>query len=296
MAWSMIGKPQTVKVDKALAERFAKMEPAGGDRQIKAWRVKSYQTAMVNGTFRTCEWAQAKCKENGKTYRVNGKHTSHAMVGMNGSMPKSLYVIVEEYECDTLEDVARLYATFDSKKGVRSTGDINQSFAASVPALADVGSKIINLSVTGISYATWGIAGSSRVDADVRASLVNDNANFVLLLRETIGNPCRSTSHVTRAAVVAAMYLTWQKAKQASTTFWTAVKDGSGADHNSPDRVLNKWLLQTSSKIHYGTVTHAKMAGVHEMMVRCLHAWNAYRKGENTALRYFKDCDIPKAS
>ena len=228
MGWSMIGKPQTLKADKALAERFAKMEPAGGDRTIRQWRVKAYATAIINGTFRTCEWASVKCKETGKTYRVNGKHTSNALCEMNGSFPKSLYVIVEEYECDTLEDVARLYSTFDSKKSVRSSGDINQSFAASIPALADMPRKIINLAVTGISLATYGISGISQIDADVRASLLNDNANFVLWMYEVLGSPVRGNAHVMRGPVVAAMFKTYEKAKREAALFWSAVKDGSG--------------------------------------------------------------------
>jgi hypothetical protein len=37
------------------------------------------------------------------------------------------------------------------------------------------------------------------------------------------------------------------------------------------------------------------IAGRREMMAKCIHAWNAWRRDERTALKYFKDAPIPKA-
>ncbi len=59
-------------------------------------------------------------------------------------LPSELYAVVEVFECDTLDDVARLYSTYDSKLQSRNVGDINRSFASCVPQLAEVDATTIN--------------------------------------------------------------------------------------------------------------------------------------------------------
>lgn len=292
MAWKMVGKPATHKVTHALAERYATMEPAPGDRFLKSSRVDYLTNAATGGHFRTCEWASAHCKETGKTYRVNGKHTSTAFAAMNGSLPKDIHVIAEHYECDTLEDVAKLYATFDTRNSIRTTSDINRSFAAGIEDLASIGPDIINVCVTGMSMATWGSGEHRNVGAEVRANLLNQSPDFVLWVANTIGNKSEKTRHVFRGAVVAAMFQTWQKAKKDATAFWGLVLDGSGPSHTSPDRVLHKFLLTSRVRILARAGTAAPIDN-RALMAKCLHAWNAWRRNTTTDLKYHASAKMP---
>lgn len=109
MSWKLISRPKTQKVTKALAKQFAEMDAAPHDRPLSERRLQVYTRLLNEGQFRPVAWTLATCRETGGTYRINGKHTS-VMLSNLEDIPE-FYVTIEEYSCDTLEDVARLYAT-----------------------------------------------------------------------------------------------------------------------------------------------------------------------------------------
>lgn len=305
MSWKLIGKPTTQKVTKKLATTFTEMDPAPHDRLLSERRLQVYQRLFNEGSFRPCTWASAICVETGGLYRVNGKHTATLLSGLD-VLPE-FFVTVEEYECDTLEDVARLYATFDSNLQSRTARDIYLSFAATVPELKALSANTINLAVTGLSAAIgktiFGVKGktTTRGQPAERAELLLDHPEFVLWLHATLsagpdnyrGRDGRQQSkHMRRAPVVAAMFNTWQKAKTASDDFWAAVRDETGEKPASPDRKLARYLLTAGVDMGAGR-SRLHVVSSREMYVKCLHGWNAWRKGETTNLNYYADKEVP---
>jgi hypothetical protein len=179
MAWKHIEQPKTIKCTKPLVSRFAEMEGCPGDRNYKQKTAGVIASAVSDGRMRVASFASVVCRETGKEYRVNGKHTAMVLAGLNGHFPTDMMAHVERYEADTLEDVANLYATFDPRTSARSTFDINKSFSSANPDLAEIPSKVINICVTGIAFAHWEKAYCMR-PAELRAQLLLDNATFVL--------------------------------------------------------------------------------------------------------------------
>lgn len=290
MSWKMIGQPKVRKLTRSLAEEFAGLTPAPHDRPLNATRAAVLRAAFELGKFRTCEWATAYCEQTKQTYRVNGKHTSTTLAQFNGHFPDSLSVVVEHYHCDTLEDVASLYTTFDTKSSARSTGDINHVFAAACPELDDVSGKVINLTVTGIAYATWEDMAASQA-AETRAKKILENSEFCLWLRDLFSTDHHRISFIMRSAVVAAMWKTWNKSKTSATEFWMAVRDETGTRPDMPDRKLAKTLL--TSKLYMGNRRTGKTPmAPHEMYFRCLSAWNCWRQGGKEPL-YKKGTKTP---
>ncbi len=289
MSWTLLGRPKTKPVTKSLAKEFAEMEPAPHDRPLSERRLAVYQKLLKDGSFRPVTWASAICKETGDIYRVNGKHTSIMLSGLD-KMP-DFYVTVEEYECDTLEDVAKLYATFDSAMMSRTAKDIYASFAGTIPTLKGVSGAIIGMAVTGLSMEQWGHNYNSGHQPAERAELLLEHPEFVTWLA-SLDLTTRATTHMKRTAVAAAMFATWKRSQKAATEFWMAVRDETGAKPDLPDRKLSKMLLTVGVDKGTGS-TRAKKMNQREMFVRCLHAWNAWRKGEPTDLRYYEDKDIP---
>jgi hypothetical protein len=113
------------------------------------------------------------------------------------------------------------------------------------------------------------------------------------LLSET---STRQTQHMRRGAVVAAMFLTWSRSRRAACEFWQAVRDESGAHQKMPDRVLARYLLTKTVK--NGSTNSRVTSGVavpREMFVKCIHAWNAWRKDTTTDLKYHAQAKIPAA-
>ncbi len=306
MGWKLRGKPVTTKVTRKLASEFAEMDPAPHDRKLSERRLQVYNILLNKGEFRPVTWAKAYCKETEGWYRVNGKHTSILLSGMP-TMPE-FFVTIEEYDTDTLEDVAKLYSTFDSKMQSRTANDIYLSFAATVPELKGLPVRTITVSVAGMNL--WedpnsvqgGNQKGTNQPAD-RAEMLLEHSDFVVWL-DTIFRPadeaedCNTVRkkdrfrHLHRSPVVAAMFGSWQKDAVAATAFWNAVRDGTGTV-GKPDRKLNQFLLTTVvGRKAYNS--DSKNASEKEMLVRCIHSWNAWRRGEKSDLRYYPEAKVPE--
>jgi hypothetical protein len=293
MSWSLIDKPRTVRVTKSLAKEFAEMEAPPHDRPLSERRMMIYRRMFNDGLFRPVTWAKCLCKDINATYRINGKHTSILLSSME-SIPE-FYVTIESYQADDLEDVARLYSTFDTQVQLRTARDINRSFAASVAELRDMPANIINVAVTGISYARNLEMTYSLTPAE-RAELLLDHVEFVVWLHDIISIQTVSPKFLHRGAVVSAMLMTYDKNHKAATEFWTAVRDETGQTPDLPDRKLAKWLSQFNVNFGGGAQKpRTRKAENKEFLARALHAWNAWRKGKSTELRYYPDAEIPAA-
>jgi hypothetical protein len=256
---------------------------------------------LAAGMFRPVQWATVHCHETGTTYRVNGKHTSSLFADYE-VLPQELYVTTESYHCDTLDDVARLYGTYDSREQVRTTNDINRAFAAVDPDLCDLPYKIINLCVTAVAMAKCTASGIDRCRESAaqraEALLDPDVKPFVLWVAETLGGGSETNRHMKRTAVAAAMRVSFSKSRKSANEFWLAVRDGTGATPKTPDRVLHRFLLShgcAANNHQSNSRTSRSICGPREMYVKCLHAWNAWRKGSTTDLKYHAQGKIPSA-
>jgi hypothetical protein len=294
MAWKMNARPQTVQITKGLCQRFSEMESLPRDRDLKERRLTIYRKLLDEGRFRTVTWAACYCKETDCEYRVNGLHTS-TLFGSLGELPE-LYVTIETYEAETLEDVANLWSTFDSQVASRTAHELYQASAACVPELRELSRTTINKCVPGIAYGLWQ-DGYMRHSAPERAELLFDHTEFILWLDQEIQITQQDAEHLCRAAVIGVMLGTWQKSRKQATVFWTAVRDEIGAKPGLPDRVIAKWLRRMRCTGHGGPGsgrTHAsKLAPPREFYVKSIHAWNAWRRGETTDLKYHASAKIP---
>lgn len=290
MGWELKNKPTTLRVTARLAKEFAEMDAAHVDRPLSERRLQVYRRVRAEGGFRPVAWAKAWCKETGQYYRVNGKHTSTLF--SDGDNPDNLYVTVEDYNCDTLEDVAKLYATFDSQSQTRTTADINRSFAAVIPELAGFDSRFINLVVSALNLSPTDPEHVQGTPAE-RAEVLFDNVELVLWLKDVMGDRKKS-HHLHRVAVVAAIIASYRKAKGPAAEFWAAVRDETGPTPDVPDRKLAKFLTTTVAhkSAHAGAPSRFRISG-REYFVKCARAWNAWRKGEGTDMKYSPTHKIP---
>lgn len=298
MGYELVGTPETKKVTKTLAIKFRDMDPVPHDRKLNPKRVEAYRKMLAAGLFRPVQWATVHCNETQATYRVNGKHTSNLFAEYE-ELPQLIHATIEHYHCDDLDDVARLYATFDSRSQVRTTNDINRAFAAVDPELSALPSKIVNMCVTAICYSTYGDSYAAKPAAERAEVLLEDeNKIFVEWVYGVLITCNEATRHMWRSPVVAAMYSTFRKSRRDSNEFWLAVRDGTGATPKTPDRVLNKFLLMKTIRKGSGNNAArpaAMMCVPREMYVKCLHAWNAWRRDTTTDLKYHAQAKIPAA-
>jgi hypothetical protein len=294
--FKVTAEPKKVRATRQTVNEFLDMLPAPGDRRVNSRNLASLTKAEKNGELRPPEWAYADCKETGKRYRVNGKHTSLVLAELPNDRLKEHRVVISGYKCDTLEDVAKLYGTFDSRQSARSPGDLNQAVAGSDQFLSSLPQYFRNCVVAGLGYRKFDLEGGSNSDrpgAIERSMLMLDEREFVEWASALLSTADNDRTFL-RRAVVAAMYETFRVGgKAAATKFWTKVRDGSDPNTTSPSRVLQMYLVRHS--ISPNARSSRRNATPREMYCKCVLAWNADRKRTTTELKYFADSDLPKA-
>ena len=250
MVWVLVERPKTIKVTKRNATELAEMDSPAMDRPLRERRLNVYRRELNSGNFRPVSWAKAYCRETKTWYRINGQHTSTLFSSVDKlSEFQELFAVVEEYDCDTLEDVSRLWSTFDSQAQTRNATEINRAFVASIGEIAEYAgnTRFTNLVVGGLCFyqspATVGVIGGL---AD-RAELLFDHVEeYKWLLTVLTGKGNSNAKILQRVPVVACMVGSFNKSRKAANEFWNAVKDATGTEPGLPDRVLNRWLLENA--------------------------------------------------
>jgi hypothetical protein len=294
MSYELVGPVEVLVLTKDVAKKFRDMDGVPSDRNLSTARLEAYRKIAKAGLFRPLQWATAYCVETGGTYRVNGKHTSTLFAEESVAIPEGLVAVLEHFKCDTLEDLAKLYATYDSRAMVRTTNDINKSFAAVDEDLADIPVTVVSLCVTAIAYTKHGDSYAQKPAAERAEALFDpQNKQFVRWVCGMVAGT--DAKHIRRSPVVAAMYATWSKSHKAATEFWTAVREHTGENPGLPDRKIGKYLLTRTVNTGNGGRKHmgSSACAPREMYVKCLHAWNAWRKNTTTDLKYHADGKVP---
>lgn len=272
----------------ALAEEFATMPAFQGERRLKTKRIDYLAAKLENGLFHSPKWAIAWL--NGKKLRVNGQHSSFMLSQANGSFPAGLSAVIDEFVCDTEQDLAELFGQFDAQESIRSTRDICGAHARTIPALAGIADSFINLAVSGIASALRYKGDLENPTTEERARLAYDYPDFILW---AMGDGLMRPRHLSRHPIVGAAFSTYCVNREVATDFWKMVRDETNTDHNHPTRVLARFLRDVSSR---GTrPTGHKWEG-RSVYSKCIHAWNAFRRGETiTHVKYYPNAPIADA-
>jgi hypothetical protein len=290
MHFKQASQPQTVRITRQLAEQHAALPNIGLDRKLNPYRVERYVKDIKEGTMRPVLWARARCLEDNAMYRVNGQHTSHAYVSVD-CIPDHSYAIVEEYICDTRDDLPRLWQTFDNKACARTTMEVMAAYRGADSTLADVSLRAMNIAIKAIDMVSRGGAHSAGM-ANLFVNPIADRIEAGLQHRDFIVWVHRLLSekehpHMLRVGLCASMFATWSKCQRDCRQFWLEVRDESDANTQSATRRLSKWLMQHYARRHGGG------AASREEYARGVLWWNAYRTGSSTDIRYTIGSKIP---
>lgn len=271
-----------VPLTRELAAEFAGML-AIQDRPLSERRIQYYINELAEGRLRAPEWAKATSAESGKTFRVNGQHTS-VMFDRMDSLPQ-ISVIMSEYECDTDVDVCTLWSTFDSRSATRSLPDINHVFSAAVPQLANVPMRTITACVSGINFhkSNGMYAAVNKIPYASRSKEIVDHWEFIVFV-DGIGLASNADSHIRKCGVIAAMFGTWLVSPEHAGRFWAAVKHETGQDPEGSDRALARWLRSVPA---YGTGNKRSVAP-REHYFKSIVAWNAWISGEKAQKFHYR--------
>lgn len=290
-----IEQDKKIHFTKARAFEFLELDTFEGERNVRESHVQFLFDEFQSGRFLWHNVSLAVAKLGNKHYRINGQHTSWMRVNIPDSKEPVEDAVVREivYKVKDAEDLRALYSAFD-RNAPRTTGHITKVM------LMDTDAGI-------------GIAGSyfRILSAGFRMSLSRDwrmttNANELIALiqkeHSAVFNVVGrfAVSHygdaifVRRAAVIGAMFATFNKSVQASDEFWAPVCSGIGlSDREDPRYQLRRFLENHT----HGTLRGKNYVSAEALYRVCVAAWNYWRKGAKiTNLKTPQtDSDRPKA-
>lgn len=250
-----------------------------GERPFSPAREESLKARFDAGQFYSPAWAVAQVGK--KRVRMDGQHSAAMLSKLNGEFPKGMKVLVRQFACDDEQDLPELFAQFDGRTSVRSDNDIVNSVASLYRDLDGVARSTIRRAMDGIILAAN--AGEvSKLSIDTRVRMIHENRQFAVFASRFIG-----PSRMGPIGLVAAMHLTWAKAPQAAGDFWGYVKNETHPDAAHPTRRLAVFLRE------FADAAERKRWSPRAVMVKAIHAWNAFRSGEQTRLQYSEGNPVP---
>lgn len=287
-----IESEQLVALTPKLIKEFQELELFPRDRGLKDSILRNLEEAFAKMEFRGSELASVYVKEVNKTFRVNGKHTCEVAtrwLAADKELPK-VKMTVKRYSCDTMEQAADLYQTFDPSFSARSKGDIIKCYASAASELENVKDAVLKLVTPAMAYAEWG-ANYKKVSTEDQTHFMLENSGFVAWL-VGIMDQKKDAPHLWRSPIVTAMFRTWLVDAEEAKDFWESVKHMDDDPDSDPQK-LRTWL----TKATFGASQKPGRVTNREAIYHCQHAWNAYRGKEDSVYppkKYKDDAEVPE--
>jgi hypothetical protein len=258
----------SMPLTRQVLDDFRQLPPSPTERDLNEKRVERLSEKITTGRAIPFQWASAVL--NGKEIRVNGQHSSEALVRMNGEMPADLQVHRDVYEVDTNEGLVHLFRQFDERMSGRTPLDVSGAYLKLEPALANVDPNVAKLAAEGIAWYDSVVVGGRKVVNDDRYAIYSDAAVHEFMIWADVLFSSK-TRELTILPVVGAMWATWQVNIPETKTFWDLVaRGGVIGDDAHPTTQLDDALRAMREK----TRERAKPAQIYGGSIA---AWNAYR-------------------
>jgi len=278
-------KREFVKITPSLAKVWGALNTFSSQRPIRQWHLRFLCEEHRNDDFNTGHIAFAS---NGKDPPVlmNGQHQLKMVIIVN----KPITAVVEHFNYDIPSDLSELFRKFDShamrslSNMVKVEHDLQPTFHWSL--------RISQLAVTGLFINS---NKSTSTHRSRKVEMLSKNANDAAFIAELFdGGVTLENRHLARGAVVAAMLRTAKVHKNDSRIFWRRVTDGAHLKRNAPEAKLRNFLMTTFSTRGGGGLAVYRRATDKEILAKCIHGWNAFRKNRPTDLSYRSDKPTPK--
>jgi hypothetical protein len=258
--------------------------------RYQSWRKNIIADLIKNDEFR--HGCISVASLNGQKFQLDGHHTCTAIIEVG--IP--VECVVEQYKCDSLDDLSALYRAYDA---VWSARHLRLLVAIENNSLGYGWSNLTaNLLITAFSLNDPTFQNLPCTEKPRVLRPHRKEGDFIQSI--IIGDDKKKCQFLARGATCAAMLRTWAKHQEQAHLFWTRVREGENLMKRDPELLLRDFLRSSSMHVRKGfRRTNSGIAGVvdnHEVMYRCILAWNARRRNERvTQLRYHRDKAPPKA-
>lgn len=266
---------KTHEVDRAsalrMAEKHASMQHSPTERDLDPKHVEELARRIKAGLAIPFCWATVKY--NGKTFRMNGQHSSNAMMAAGEGLPDKVVIHFDQYEADTPEGMAVLFRQFDSRISSRTPLEVAGAYQGLVIALEKVNRKHGKMGVEGIAWYQRSIEKLPVQNGDdlYEMFLKPVYHPFLRWLDEVLSIKTPELKH---KPIIGAMYATYITSESGAQEFWSHVAKGNLTDDDDPRSVLSATLVEIKE------AKGVERPAPAEFYAKCVKAWNAFRAGE----------------
>ncbi len=261
------------------------------DRKLKPGRVRWLKDQFERGMVRPFKWRIAYIKGEPKVfYRMDGQHSTYVIEHYWGEWEKSIeednwQYEIEIYECETKEDLPKLFSTFNNAKSSRNANEIYDAVVATIPELRVIERKnAIHTAIRGAAYSK-GYMLKSPVE---KAEFIRDYVEYVLFLDELFVKYTQVKSLNVRpknifanTGVARAVFETFRKDPRAAREFWVAVAYNNGKHILTATKKLHEFLVSAVviQDLNLRNSPDRKTIDSYPIACVCVDAWNKWQEG-----------------
>lgn len=296
---------RNVEVTPDWAAHYLKFNTYEHQRAVRVLHVDELAEKMKDGRFRFGEIAFGILSPGKKSVMVNGQHQCNAIIKSGETVP----CILEKYRCLSAMDLADLFRQFEYLP--RSVTDMVKAKAGGLGLEWPVQISSLVVAAATIDHVAKGAKGARKafstsggvkggktfLSKEQKVGLLElylKEGTFMYEIMSFVDGKIvpsnKNARHLQRAPVAYVMFLTMRKNAQQAATFWVNVRDGENLTKDMPEMRLREFLMSVNS---HATPYSYRTVKQHEYIYKCVTAWNAFRKGLSTTLRYSPSKDIP---
>lgn len=248
-----------------------------GQRNVNNGRVELFADAMKHG-----DWADGMqinfARLDGRLILVNGQHRLHAVVRAN----ISLEFVITIHECETEDEVGKLYYRFDKNLGIRTMADaIRSTGAASKHDMcSDRDAYCVTAAVKVIAANFRALAGNDKArylaNPDRLFAAANpwwdEGRTYLSLVNAADG---KLKKRLMRQGVMAVGMMTVANQLDCARTFWQGVAEDDGLSKRDPRHALVRYLREELNSFDNRLVHQMRGAAA---------CWNAFYENRDLLL------------
>ncbi|HUX65557.1 MAG TPA: hypothetical protein VMV42_00280 [archaeon] len=284
-------KTEIVPLTLEITKHYARMTTLKGDRDPDTpkgrIRVAWLFGLLRAGLFHSPVWSDVTLvtgRSKAKQYRVDGGHSATMLVQAGADFPEHLNVTLRHFEATMMDEILDLYEQFNPKISTRTTVDLIKNRKAYIPEVAELAPTNISNAVNGVMFHLKARNPHEQYDP---LDLIRPYSAFIAWCAEFIQHrPLR------RAGVAGAIFATYAHDPFKALEFWRMVRDGTGTTPQCPTRTLGMFLQECVLTKSYQKNSDTKWSN-EALYVKCHHAWNAWRRGGTTNLKYHNGAPLP---
>lgn len=256
----------------SLAQSHQTLPRSPTEREMEPKRVAELLNRIKGGVWLPCNWATVVY--NGTKFRMNGQHSSQAILDGADFLPERVSIHLDQYEADSAEGMGQLFRQFDARFSGRSKQDVAGAYQGLAKELEGVNKRKGKLGIEGIGWYLRSIEGLPFSSGDdLYQELLSPRFHSFLRWMDKILSI--KTPEMERAPIIGSMYATFITSESGAQEFWPHVAKSDLADDSDPRAVLSAELV----RIKEDRKTSSPPLPA-EFYAKCIKAWNAFRSGD----------------